>query len=119
MHPIDVFQHTFTNAVHIGNPREQIEGLARRHQLVKNTCLGGNLLLPGNAILFGFDDGPDDLLDAFVEQVNLGDSGAHDGRVVFAEPVGVGLEIFVNASNEQNVGFILADGLHEPLQDVL
>ena len=87
--------------------------------MIKDACLGRDFLLPGIALFFRFNDSPDDLLYSFVEQINLGDSGTHDGRIVFAETISIRFEILVNTADKEHVRFDLTDRFHKSLQDVL
>ena len=118
MHAIDVLQHPLTDSAHILDPGKEIQGFTRRHQLIEDTRLGGDFFFPYLALLVRFDDSPDDLFDSFVEQVHLGDSGAHDCRIVLAESVGIRFEVLVDTAHKEHVRFVLADGFHEPLKDV-
>ena len=119
MHAVDVLQHPSAHVRYIIDPREEIEGFADRHELIEHRRLGSDLLFPDGTLLVGFHDGRDDLLDALVQQLHLGDTRAHDVCVGLAEAVRVRLEVLVDTPDEHHVRLILADRLHEALQNVL
>ena len=119
MHTVDVFQHPLANAVHILNPGKKIERLAWRHQLIEHACFRSDFVFPCLTLLVRFHDGPNDLLDPFVEQIHLGDASAHDRSVIFAESVGVRFEVLVNTSHKNHIRFAFTYGFHKPLQDIL